>query len=385
MNAKTTLSKTGRHADASSALFGRKAFFWGGGAVLLALFLWLFQNMLTPFILGIAVAYLLDPVVEKLVQWKWPRLLASLFILFFFVGGALILIAVLVPLVYREAQQFISTLPEIIERLRGWLSPYSSWLYERIDPEMEQNIESTLKDNLGKAVEVSGGLLSRIIAGGQALIGLATTLVVTPIVAFFMMKDWPQIKAWIHSLIPPRSSDTVVDLWRRIDLKVSGFVRGQLTVAFILGLIYALALTLAGLDYGFLIGLTAGFLSIIPLLGSSLGLVASVAVAWFQSGEFIFVGIIATIFVVGQFVEGNILTPKILGKSVNMHALWILFAIMAGASVMGIAGMLLAVPVAATIGVLLGYALERYKDSDVYHEGEATEKAAKKTAKARNG
>ena len=158
----------------------------------------------------------------------------------------------------------------------------------------------------------------------------------------------------------------------RIDRKLSGFIRGQLSVAFLLGLIYAIALTVAGLNYGFLIGISAGVLSIIPMVGSFLGLLASIAVAWFQSGDISYVGIIAAIFMVGQVIEGNILSPKLLGDSVGLHPLWILFALMAGGSLFGILGMLLAVPVAAVVGVLTNFTIQEYKKSDVY--GQAPER-----------
>lgn len=185
---------------------------------------------------------------------------------------------------------------------------------------------------------------------------------------------------WTDDLIPRGSYDTVKGLLHQINVKLSGFVRGQISVAFALAIIYALALTVAGLKFGFLIGIMAGVLSVIPLIGSTVGLVVSVLVAWFQSGEWSYVGIIAAIFLVGQFVEGNFLTPKLLGSSVGLHPLWILFALLAGGSLFGIVGMFLAVPVAAVVGVLLGFAIKQYRESPYYTDGE---KKAPKKAKAK--
>jgi predicted PurR-regulated permease PerM len=156
-------------------------------------------------------------------------------------------------------------------------------------------------------------------------------------------------------------------MMRRIDQKLSGFVRGQITVALMLGTLYALALMIAGLNYGFLIGIISGVLSIIPLVGSTVGLLMAVLVAWFQTGgEWVFVGGIAAIFLVGQMIEGNILTPKLVGDSVGLHPLWVMFALMAGAALFGILGMLLAVPVAAIVGVLAGAGIAQYKSSALY-------------------
>jgi predicted PurR-regulated permease PerM len=171
-------------------------------------------------------------------------------------------------------------------------------------------------------------------------------------------------------------------LLKEIDQKLSGFVRGQISVAVMLGIGYALALSIAGLKYGFLIGLGAGFLSVIPMVGSAVGLVVSVAVAWFQSGDMIFVLIIAGIFIAGQIIEGNFLTPKLVGDSVGLHPLWVFFALLAGGSLLGILGMFLAVPLAAVIGVLLSYAIYRYKQSPYYKDPDIAPKINKPKAKA---
>lgn len=176
-------------------------------------------------------------------------------------------------------------------------------------------------------------------------------------------------------------------LMKQIDEKLSGFVRGQITVAVVLGVAYAVMLTLAGLKYGFLIGLMSGLLSVIPMVGSAVGLVVSVAVAWFQAGEPTFVLLIAGIFIGGQVIEGNFLTPKLVGDSVGLHPLWVFFALLAGGSLLGILGMFLAVPVAAVIGVLLAFVLQKYKQSAYYQEAVVEsppekKKAAKSSKKA---
>lgn len=183
---------------------------------------------------------------------------------------------------------------------------------------------------------------------------------------------------WLSNLIPPDIRPTVLELLGRMDKKIAGFVRGQLMVASILGAGYALTLFLLGLPYGVLIGFTAGFLNLVPLLGSTSGLLMGITVAWFTSGDWQFTGMVALVFVVGQLIEGNLLTPRIVGDSVGIHPLWVFFAVMAGASIAGITGMFLAVPVAACLGVLLDYAITRAKQSPRYQVPKVKEPAAKK-------
>ena len=346
--------------------FQKQAMFWLGAFALFFGFVWLFKGVLMPFALGFSIAYLLNPLVSWLEKIGLPRLLGTLFILslfFVFVG---VVLALALPPAYRESVALIENIPGYVDIIFNYLQPYLVWVQERLGDGYLENIKSFLRDNAGKIVSVTGGVMNGLASGGQALAGFMTTLVLTPLAAFFMMKEWPHLTNWIEGLYPRRNETVIRDLLKQIDQKLAGFVRGQLSVAFLLGLIYAVALSIAGLKYGFLIGLAAGVLSIIPMVGSTLGLVVGVVVAWFQMGEWSFVAIIASIFIVGQIVEGNILTPKLVGDSVGLHPLWIVFALMAGGSLFGILGMLLAVPVAAVIGVLVGFAILKYKKSPIY-------------------
>ena len=363
-----------------SALTARNhLLFWTGAFVFFLLLVWLFSDILLPFVLGLAIAYLLDPLVKVLGRRRVPRWAAALVILGLFMAFVLLVLALILPPLYRETAELAEALPGYIERLPDLVAPYSTWLQQTFEQTDFTAYREAVQDNLGKAAGLAGGLITGIASGGQAVLGALTTLVLTPIVAFFMMNEWERITSWIDSLLPRAKYETIRGLIRQIDSKLAGFVRGQITVAFVLAVIYAVALTLAGLKFGFLIGLGAGILSIVPLVGSTLGLLVSVVVAWLQSGEWGYVGLIAGIFLAGQFFEGNILTPKLLGKSVGLHPLWILFALLAGGSLFGIVGMLLAVPVAATIGVLGGFAISEYKKSPYYTDGGKGTKAPPKT------
>lgn len=359
----------------------KQAWFWGGAfALFFIAFVWIFNGVLTPFVLGIVIAYLLNPVVQYLTRWKHMNrsVVAALILCLFFVLLCTV-VALVGPPAVRQAGNLIQNAPQYLDTVMQWLNPHIVWAQQMLGEHYPENAETIIKENADKVIAASGGIAAGLATGGQAVAGFLTTLVLTPLVAFFMMREWPRITRWIEDLIPREEEKVIRDLLHQIDRKLAGFIRGQLSVAFLLGLIYAVALSIAGLNYGFLIGLGAGALSIIPLVGSTLGLIVSVAVAWFQTGgDYTYVGIIAAIFVTGQIVEGNILSPKLLGDSVGLHPLWIIFAVMAGGSLFGILGMLLAVPVAAVIGVIAGFAIIQYKNSAVYKKGDG--KAKKKDA-----
>lgn len=355
--------------------------FWSGAILFFIAFVWMFKSILTPFVLGIVIAYLLNPLLKRFSTKGIKRTTSTIVILSLFFILLTTIVTLVAPIVAKESTDLIKQMPVYTEKFFSMVQPYTTWFQERFGDGYIEDAKTFLKENVSKILGVSGSIAGKLAAGGQAVVGMATTLILTPLVAFYMMKEWPAITDWVEDLIPRENEKMIQDLIKQIDMKLSGFIRGQLTVAFLLGLIYAVALSLAGLNYGFLIGITAGFLSIIPMVGSTVGLVISVAVAWFQAGEINYVLIIAAIFVVGQIVEGNILSPKLLGDSVGLHPLWILFALMAGGSLFGILGMLLAVPVAAVIGVLASFAIMQYKNSPLYKKRADKKTAAKKKTK----
>lgn len=344
-------------------------YFWAGTLLAVVGFVWIFNSILTPFVLGAIIAYLLNPLVKFFARESIPRWLSSGGILLLFIFFLLVVFALVIPPLTRQAINLAAALPGYAEQVSQYLSPYVAWVQSRLSDTPAEDLPTLLKDNIGKLFTGAGGVLVGIKAGGAAAASAITTLVLTPLVAFFMMKDWPRITRWVSDLYPRQYETMIKDLLRQIDRKMAGFIRGQLLVAFFLGLGYAIALTVAGLNYGFLIGILAGVLSIIPLVGSTVGLLTSVIVAYIQTGgEWGYVAVIAGIFIVGQIIEGNILSPKLLGDNVGMHPLWILFALLAGGSLFGIVGMLIAVPVAAIIGVLVTFFIQQYKKSPFYKQ-----------------
>jgi predicted PurR-regulated permease PerM len=343
-----------------------KMLFWVGALALVLGFVWLFKGILTPFVLGVLIAYLLEPVMRRFSHRKIPRWISSITILaVFFLIVILVLLAIL-PMATRQLESLVQDLPLYAEKLMLLINPYLMMVEGRFGVDVIDQMTVHLKEHAGKLVGMTGDILGGLMSGGAALIGFFTTFFFTPIVAFFMMQEWPSIVRWVNGLYPRQHETTIRTLLSRMDKKVAGFIRGQTLVALLLGTLYAIALTLAGLKYGFLIGLFAGVFTIIPLVGSTLGLVVGVLVAWFQTGEIGYTALIAGIFMAGQFLEGNFISPKLLGDSVGLHPLWIMFALLAGGSLFGIVGMLLAVPLTAVFGVLAGFALDMYKTSPYY-------------------
>lgn len=355
--------------------------FWLSVIALFLLFVHVFSGVLLPFVLGIAVAYLLNPVVNYLNAQGLSRLASTLLILGSFCVLAIAGILALMPVVYHELVKLSADLPGYIDKAWVYIEPLTHSITGALQDGGDAEIKAFIQENAGSAVNVVKSVWGGVAASGQAFAGFVSVLIMAPIVAFFMMLEWPAMTKWVRGLMPRDHEKTIMNLLKEIDKKLSGFVRGQITVAFILGVGYAVALTLAGLNYGILIGLMSGVLGIIPMVGSIVGLLVSITVAWFQMGDWSFVLLIGGIFIVGQLIEGNILTPKLVGDSVGLHPLWIFFALLAGASLFGILGMLLAVPVAAVASVLIAFGILQYKGSALY-KGTAKPKPKPKKKKA---
>ena len=340
--------------------------FWLSAFAAFLGFIYVFKSVLLPFVLGGTVAYLLNPAVHKFKSWGISRKHAALFILFIFFSILAVVLAVLSPVLYREMLEFTDNLPAHFNAVISFAEPLINRVENFTGQDMSSDFKNMLRNNSDSAVGVAKQVLQGLAQGGQAFLGFLSLIVIMPIVAYFVMKEWDHITAWIKDLMPRDNKNTIMGLLKDIDTKLAGFIRGQITVAFVLAVAYAIALSLAGLKYSVLIGIGSGLLSVIPMVGSTIGLLVSVGVAWFQSGEWTYVLIIAGIFLGGQLIEGNFLTPKLVGDSVGIHPLWIFFALMAGGSLFGILGMLLAVPVAAVVSVLAAFAIKQYKNSPYY-------------------
>ncbi len=354
-------------------------FFWVSVAAIFILAVWLLQSILLPFVMGLGIAYLLNPLVEIFEKRGYSRNIIALALVLIVILLLTLLFVTAGPVLYHQTLQFVRDLPELVMSLKQYVPPALQDVWNEFELPENGDLQQFLQEHGGSAAGIARNLAGGVLAGGQALVGIISFIVLMPIVAYFMLKEWPSIRSWVIDLMPRHHKDTILDLLGQINVKIAGFVRGQLTVMAVLGVGYAVALSIAGLNYAILIGLMSGLLSIIPMLGSFTGFVVSVAVAWFQTGELSYMAIIAAIYLVGQFVEGNFITPKLVGDSVGLHPLWVLFAVMAGGALFGIVGMLISVPVAAVIGVLIAFMLNLYKASAFYTGKKAQAKNSSKT------
>ncbi|WP_162651728.1 AI-2E family transporter [Lentilitoribacter sp. Alg239-R112] len=355
----------------SAQTIRRQAIFWMIALSVFILFLVVFSSVLLPFIVGMALAYFLDPVADKLETWGFSRLWATASILAVFVLLFLLSLMVIIPVLVTQASEFIERLPAYAVSLQELITSESGLL-----PEWISSQAVTIKENLSSALAQGAGFLSKLFQqiwnSGKALVDIASLFVITPVVAFYLLLDWDDMMEKVDSWIPRDHVTTVRELAGKMDYAIAGFVRGQGSLCIILGIFYAVALSLADLNFGLLIGLFAGLISFIPYVGSIVGLVLSVGVALVQFWpDYIMVLVVAAIFFAGQFLEGNILQPKLVGERVGLHPVWLMFALLAFAALFGFVGMLIAVPAAAAVGVLVRFALERYLDSDLYKGDQA--------------
>lgn len=360
-----------------TASLKRQLLFWLGGLLAVALLLFVFRAILLPFVAGMALAYFLDPVADRLERAGLGRLAATIVILVGFLVLLTIATMIIVPILASQLSDFIANLPAYLQRLQSVVAfQRLTWLVDRFGIDV-----SVLEENLSALFTEGAGFLGKLVRSiwnsGKAVINVISLFVVTPVVAFYMLLDWDRMVTKVDSWIPREHVGTVRQIARDMDAAVAGFLRGQGTVSLLLGIFYAVGLTAVGLNFGLLIGLFTGLISFIPFVGSLIGLLLSVGVALVQFlPDWIMVAAVAAIFFAGQFIEGNILQPKLVGGSVGLHPVWIMFALFAFGSLFGFTGMLVAVPAAAAVGVLIRFGLSRYLQSEVYLGGAGEHPAA---------
>ena len=340
--------------------------FWLIVLAVLIVALWLLSEILLPFVFGLAIAYLLTPTVDRLQRMGVPRLAGSLLLITLVVLAFVLVVLMVAPLLGGQLASFIDNIPGYVTRLQAVISdPSRPWLQKIIGEGL--NTDKSMSDLMTQGVGWLTAFLRSLWSGGRALVSLFSLVVVAPVVAFYLIYDWHRMIATVDAWVPVRHRATVHQLAREIDAAISGFVRGQTAVCLILGSFYAVALTLAGLNFGMLIGLVSGLITFVPYVGSLTGLVLSLGVAVAQFWpEWTSIATVLAIFVIGQFIEGNVLAPKLVGESVGIHPVWLIFALLAFGYLFGFVGLLVAVPLAATIGVLARFALKQYLASPVY-------------------
>jgi predicted PurR-regulated permease PerM len=354
-----------------------QAKYWGIAAALFLAALWLLDTVILPFVVGGAVAYFLDPVADRLQRLGMGRATATTLIAIGLLFLVVLLVLAVIPTLVTQLTQLINALPELFRQLQ-------IFLLERF-PQLADET-STARQTLaqiGETLRARGGeLVQALVGGAVGIVNAVVFMVVVPVVSFYLLLDWERLIARIDGWLPRDHAPVIRRLAGEIDAVLAAFVRGQISVCLILGTFYAVALALTGLQFGLVVGALAGAISFIPYVGSLVGGALAIGLALFQfwnavpvtdaagvvtlAPDWLRIGLVAGIFFVGQFLEGNFITPKLVGESVGLHPVWLLFALSAFGALFGFLGLLVAVPVAAAIGVLARFGLQQYTESLLY-------------------
>ncbi|HPN79542.1 AI-2E family transporter [Dokdonella sp.] len=330
---------------------------------------YLFGSALAPFVIAALFAYLFNPVVQKLERRGIGRAL-GVSLLFLILTLVLVgIVLVLIPFMERQVTRFIDQLPRWTAWARDIAAP---WVEQRFGVSLDlfdsEGLTAMLDGHWKEAGGFATTVLAKVSKSGFAIIAWALNLVIVPVAAFYLLRDWNIVVERVHALIPRSIEPIVVRLTRESDETLGGFLRGQLSVMIILGTLYGIGLWSVGISVGPLIGMIAGLISFVPYLGAIVGVGMGVIAALAQYQDSYHVVLVLIVFVVGQLLEGYVLVPKLVGDKIGLHPVAVMFAILAGGELFGFVGVLLALPIAAIVMVLLRYAYERYTQSEMYQE-----------------
>ncbi len=353
-----------RHATRAQ----RMALLFSLVVVLLAA-LQLFASILLPFVVAAGMAYFLDPVASRMVRTGIPRSVAALLLVVGLVTAGLLFALLLYPLILSQLGILISRVPAYATELQQWAGTIIIRLQERLGSDyVDGKLRDLVSGQAGAMLSFLASALTRIVGGGFALFNVLSLLIVTPVVAFYLLRDWPGVVRRVGTWLPRRYEGVLRAQAVEMDRILSAWLRGQALCCLLLALFYAGALQAVGLDLGLIVGITAGVLSFIPYVGTITGGVTSIGLAFAQFPTWTGVAEVAAVFLAGQLLEGYVIYPRFLGDRVELHAVWVIFALFAGGAAFGFLGVLLAVPVAAVIGVLARFWLRRYLASPLYSD-----------------
>jgi predicted PurR-regulated permease PerM len=328
--------------------------------------LYLLSDILFPFVLGMVIAYVLDPLCDRLEARGFSRNGATALVVGVFGLIVVVGLSLAIPLVWSQTVDLIERAPELQNRARDLVQPLWADVEPYLTPDVRQRIEQAAATYAGTAAGWVGSGVQAVFSGSLAAFDILSTLLITPLVAFYLIRDWDRLVAAVDRRIPRPAVGIVRRRASEIDATLAAWMRGVAMVALILGVFYAVSLTAIGLSYGLLIGLFAGAISFIPFVGAILGGVLALVSALFTFDQpWMWLATVA-IFAVGQAAEGNVLTPRLVGRNVELHELWVIFALMAGGALFGFTGVLLAIPVTASIGVLVRATDDYYLESHLY-------------------
>lgn len=337
--------------------------YWGIATAIFVVAMWYLGDVILPFVLGGAIAYFLDPVADKLEDMGCSRALATTIITLVAVVIFIIMVLLVVPTLINQSISLFNIAPQLFSDLQTFLA-------DRFPQLMNEG--STLRQSLvgiGETIQSKGGeLLSSVLSSASSIINIVVLFLIVPVVTFYLLLDWDNMTSRIDTLLPRDHAPTVRLLAKQVDQTLAAFIRGMGTVCLILGTYYAIALMLVGLQFGLVVGFIAGLVTFIPYVGALVGGALAIGLGLFQFwGDWLSIGLVAGVFVIGQIMEGNVLTPKLVGSSVGLHPVWLLLSLSVFGSLFGFVGMLVAVPVAAALGVIIRFFVGQYMDSRLYY------------------
>lgn len=347
--------------------FERQVTFWIAALAVFVVALWLLSDILMPFVAGAVLAYLLDPLARKLDRLGINRTVSAIAILVLVILALVLLGIAVAPILANQVSGFIEHLPGYVAKLQTLVAERGGAWFGNLFGGGSADAGKAVSDFAAQGASWIAAFLKSLWSGGKTLVSLVSLLVITPVVAFYLLCDWDRLIATVDGWLPLPHREQVRGLVREIDATVAAFIRGQAGVCLILGAFYAAGLSLVGLNFGFLIGFFAGLISFIPYVGSLSGLLVATAVALTQfAPEWMPVMMVIGVFLAGQTLEGYVLAPKLVGAKVGLHPVWVMFALLAFGYLFGFLGLLVAIPVSAAIGVLARFALRRYMASALY-------------------
>lgn len=345
----------------------RQVLFWFAALLIAVVIVGALREILLPFIIGIMIAYALNPIVDRCMAIGLSRTLSSAIILALLLTLLAVLVINLAPIVFNQAHKLAIALPDQLQQLRILIEniarDYLGPRFPAFSAALDQSVKSMTDNWAGIASAAAKSIWDHL----RSLFNFVSLLLVTPLVAFYVLVDWHPMLNKIDGWLPRDHASTIRKLGHEINSAVSAFIRGQGVVCMILAVFYALALSAVGLEYGLLVGLATGVLSFVPFVGWALGLITALALAAVQFWPNITaIGLVALVFAIGQALDAAVLSPGIVGSRIGLHPVWLLFALFVFSYLFGFVGVLVAVPVAAASGVLVRFALNAYLESEVY-------------------
>lgn len=339
---------------------------WIAAGVGFLVLMWLLKPILTPFVLGAALAYLGDPVVDRLQRWRLSRTTGVCVVFLFVTVFSVAAVLLLIPVLYTQVAALLSRIPESLVWLQNTALPFLGIeLPDGVGLDAD-GLKSIVSEHWSKAGDMAAAIWTQVSSNGTALLTALVNLVMVPVVSFYLLRDWDHLVAWIRDMIPRQTLPTVSRLALETHDVLGSFLRGQLYVMLSLAALYSLGLWLIGLDLALAIGLMAGLISFVPYLGAIVGIVVALLAMFMQTGEWLPLIWVALVFGIGQTLESVVLTPNLVGEKIGLHPVTVIFALMAGGQLFGFVGVLIALPMAAVLAVLFRYGKQHWLSSRLY-------------------